>query len=305
MTDLQINCFLEVARCLSFTKAAKKIFISQSNISRQIASLEEEWGMPLFDRNTKGVRLTPQGELLAEALSGIKSEWKEALERARNISRKYSTVITVGCQEHIKTNSYLSQMLYGFRQTHPDVRINKERTLQSRIVEGLLNDYYDCILITDHDIKTLKNLEKETLFYASVGLVIHKNHPLYNKENISIGDLKDSPFIRYKPVDMEPEYDYMIAICRQAGFEPQIVVEVEEFNEFLFAIEMGEGAAIILEEEEAISNPNLRVIHLSEDVTQKYLPMELVRKERNHSKVLDDLFEYARTFSKMHAIKEF
>ena len=305
MTDLQINCFLEVARCLSFTKAAKKIFISQSNISRQIASLEEEWGMPLFDRNTKGVKLTPQGELLAEAWSGIMSEYKEALERARNISRKYSTVITVGCQEHIKTNSYLSQLLYGFRQTHPDVKINKERSLQSRIVEGLLNDYYDCIFITEHDLKSLKNLDKETLFYAKVGLVIHKSHPLYNKENITLSDLKDSPFIRYKPTDMLPEEDYMIAICRQVGFEPQIAVEVEEFNEFLFAIEMGEGAAIILEEEEAISNPNLRVIHLPEDITQKYLPMQLVRKERNHNKVLDELFEYAKNYSKMHSVKDF
>ncbi len=54
MTDLQIRCFLEVAKCLSFTKAAKHLFISQSNISRQIASLEEEWELPLFDRNTKG-----------------------------------------------------------------------------------------------------------------------------------------------------------------------------------------------------------------------------------------------------------
>ena len=42
MTDLQVKCFLEVARCLNFTKAAKNLFISQSNISRQIASFEEE-----------------------------------------------------------------------------------------------------------------------------------------------------------------------------------------------------------------------------------------------------------------------
>ena len=57
MTDLQVKCFLQVARCLSFTRAAKELFISQSNISRQIATLEEELGLALFDRNTKGVKL--------------------------------------------------------------------------------------------------------------------------------------------------------------------------------------------------------------------------------------------------------
>ena len=45
MTDLQVKCFLEVARCLNFTKAAKNLFSSQSNISRQIASFEEEIGL--------------------------------------------------------------------------------------------------------------------------------------------------------------------------------------------------------------------------------------------------------------------
>lgn len=305
MTDLQLKCFLEVARCLSFTQAAKKIFISQSNISRQIASLEEELELPLFDRNTKGVKLTPQGEILAEAFYGLKSEYEEALQRARSISKKYSYTITVGCQEHIKTNSYLSQMLFGFRQLHPDVKIIKERTLQSRIVEGLLNDYYDCVLITDHDIKSLKNLDKLTLFYAKVALVLHKNHPLFNKEDISLKDLKDSPFIRYKPIDMNDSDDYLINICRKSGFEPNVVTEVEEFNEFLFAIEMGEGAAIILEMEEATSNPNLRVISLDDDVNDKYLPMQFVRKERNHSKVMDELFEYAKGFSKLHPMKDF
>ena len=63
MNDLQIRCFLEVANCLSFTKAAKHLFISQSNISRQISSLEEEWDLVLFDRNTKGVKLTAQGQM--------------------------------------------------------------------------------------------------------------------------------------------------------------------------------------------------------------------------------------------------
>ena len=66
MTDLQVRCFLEVVRFLNFTRAARELYISQSNISRQIASLEEELGLALFDRNSKGVKLTDQGQMLAE-----------------------------------------------------------------------------------------------------------------------------------------------------------------------------------------------------------------------------------------------
>ncbi len=304
MTDLQIRCFLEVAKCLSFTQAAKKIFISQSNISRQVASLEEEWKLPLFDRNTKGVRLTPQGEILAEALSGIMSELRESLQRARKITNDYKTTITIGCQEHIKTNSYLSQMLFGFREVYPDVKVIKERAVQSRLVEGLLNDYYDVIFITDHDIKPLKGLDKMTLFYAKVALVYRKDKPMPASDSPSLIDFKDVDFVRYKPTDITGKEDYMVEICNAVGFEPNIVKEYEDFNQFLFAIEMGEGAAIILEEEEAMTNPDLKVISLSEDITQKYLPMQLVRKEHNTNTVLNNLFEYAEKYSTLHAVRD-
>ena len=125
MTDLQVRCFLEVASCLNFTKAAKNLFISQSNISRQIASLEEELALALFDRNTKGVKLTPQGQMLAETLSEMASEWETVLLRAKNSVKKFSGCITVGCQPHIKCNSYMSQVLSGFREIRPEIQIIK------------------------------------------------------------------------------------------------------------------------------------------------------------------------------------
>ena len=174
MTDLQVKCFLEVARCLNFTKAAKNLFISQSNISRQIASFEEEIGLPLFDRNTKGVKLTLQGQMLAETLSEMSSEWELVCSRAKNSIRKFNGCITVGCQTHIKCNSYLSQVLSGFREIRPEIQIIKERSTQKKLLEGLKNDYYDAILIADHDVKRLPGMERQTLYYSRVGIVVHK-----------------------------------------------------------------------------------------------------------------------------------
>ena len=300
MTDLQINCFLEVANCLSFTQAAKKIFISQSNISRQISSLEAELGLALFDRNTKGVKLTPQGELLKESLTDLKAEWKEAKERAKNISKKHSTIISVGCQENVNANSYFANLLYEFSLTHPDIVLLKERAVQSRLVEGLLNDYYDCILSVEHNLKTLKNITKETLYYPEIGIVLHKNHPLYKKKNVSIKDLKDYPILRYEPFEMSLDDDYVVSMCRDAGFEPKIHSSIEDFNKFLFAIEMGEACALIIEEAEAKANPNLRIIPIPKDVSKDYLPMQLVKKSNSSSEALSEFFEFAKAYSASH-----
>lgn len=305
MTDLQVKCFLEVARCLSFTKAAKGLFISQSNISRQIASMEEELSLPLFDRNTKGVKLTLQGQMLAETLSEMVSEWEMVLTRAKNSVKKYNGCITVGCQEHIKSNSYISQVLSGFRESRPEIQIIKERCTQKKLVEGLMNDYYDAILIADHDVKMVQGVEKLTLFYSRVGIVIHKSHPLFHKKDVKLSDFKDSLFLRYLPMKLKPEDDYLHNICAAFGFEPKIAAEYEDFEELLFSIESGEGVSLVFEESEVTSNMNLRFIPIEEDVPQKYLPMQLTRKLKNKNAALNDLYVYAQKYSNLHAKRDF
>lgn len=305
MTDMQVSCFLQVAQNLSFTKAAKELYVSQSNISRQIAALEKEWNVVLFDRNTKGVRLTEQGRILADTLEDMCLQWNEAMTRAKNSVKKYSGTITVGCQMNIKMNNYISQVLSGFREEHPEIQIIKERTSLKKLTEGLKNDYYDAILIPNHDIKMMKGLEKLTLFYIRVGIVFHKKHPLFFKKDISLADFKDSLFLRYKPAQMKPEEDYFIKICDAFGFYPKITAEIEDFEELLFLLETGEGVAVISEETELVSNKNLRFLPIEEEIEEKYLPVQLARKEKSRTPVLNDLFSYAQKYSNLHEKRDF
>ncbi len=306
VTDLQVKCFLAVAMHLSFTKAARGLFISQSNISRQIASFEEELGLSLFDRNTKGVRLTVQGQMLAETLSQMTNEWENALERARNSVRRFSGSISIGCQEHVKANSYISQVLSGFREGRPEIQIIKERCTQRKLVEGLLNDYYDAILIADHDVRLLPGLEMFTLFYSRLVIVIHENHPFFPKKDLTAADFKDCPFLRYLPLkQMKPEDDYLFRICGFYGFVPNVQAEYEDFEEFLLAIELGEGASMVFEEEVVTTNTRLRVIPIEEEVSAKYMPMQLVRREKNKNPAMSDFCVFARRYSELHAKKDF
>ncbi len=306
MTDLQVKCFLAVAEHLSFTKAARGLFISPTKIRSQLASLEEELGLALFDRNTKGVRLTVQGQMLAETLSQMTTEWGNALERARNSVRKFSGSISIGCQEHVKANSYISQVLSSFRESRPEIQIIKERCTQRKLVEGLLNDYYDAIFIADHDVKIMQGVEKLTLFYARIGIAIHNSHPLFYKKNLTVADFKDSMFLRYLPMkQMKQEDDFMIQICKFYGFVPKILAEYDDFEEYLLAVEMGEGVSLMFEEEEVVSNGKLRFIPIEDEVMSKYIPMQLVRKEKNKNAAMNDFYVFAKKYSELHSKKDF
>ena len=72
MTIHQIECFLEAAKTLNFTEAASRLYISQQGLSRQIASLEKELELRLFDRTTRDVRLTRSGEGYSSGNKGFR-----------------------------------------------------------------------------------------------------------------------------------------------------------------------------------------------------------------------------------------
>lgn len=294
MTDLQIKCFLEVAKSLNFSMAARNLFISQSNISRQISMFEDELGFSLFKRTTKTVNLTPAGEIVAEKLVGISEEWEKTIAEARNTINKFTGRLSLGCTVHNKSNSYLSQLLIDFRTTYSGIQIVKERNSQQKLIEGLMNGYYDAILIANHDVFRLKNVDAITMFDSPVGIVIHKNHSMFEQEKVSLKDFKNSHFLRYKPTDIPLDEDFLYQLCVFCGFEPKIIKEFENFEEFLFAIESGEGVSLICEEDEIVVNENLRFIRIEEDCPSKFLPMKLTRKRSNKNEVLQDLFRFAK-----------
>jgi DNA-binding transcriptional LysR family regulator len=95
----QIKCFLAAAECLSFTKAADRLYLSQPVLSRQIAAMEDELGIELFAREKKTIRLTPAGAVLAEGLNKLAHEYRTLLEKAAAVHKGYAGSINIGMIE--------------------------------------------------------------------------------------------------------------------------------------------------------------------------------------------------------------
>ncbi len=293
MTDFQIKCFLTVASKLNFTSAAQILFVSQSNISRQILLLEEEFQFALFHRSTKAVKLTPAGLVLYEKLRVMFAEWEETLALAKKVSNIEEGHLSIGCVVQEKSNSFLTELLIAFQKIHPEVLIRKERNKHKNLLEGLKSGYYDAILIANHDVCMLSNVTAVTLHNNPLRIVMHRNHPLFKSNDVKLSDLADSNFLRYKPTDLPEDQDYLFQLCHHFGFSPKIYEEYEDFEEFLYAIEAGKGVSIICEEIEILSNPELKLIAI-EDCPQKFLPMKLTCKDSNPNKALKQFLEFVR-----------
>src|SRR5437016_6671775 len=131
----QLEVFLMVAREGRFSRAAEKLFRTQSAVSQTIRKLEEELGEPLFDRSSREGVLTDAGRTLqeyAEKLLNLRSDAQEAMVELRELQKGK---LAIAANEF--TALYLLPVLAEFRRLHPMIKITVHRSLGSHIPDDL------------------------------------------------------------------------------------------------------------------------------------------------------------------------
>jgi DNA-binding transcriptional LysR family regulator len=117
-----LRYFLSVCRSGSFTKAAAQLRIAQPALSRQIQDLEDEIGVDLFRRSTRGVTLTPEGELFQREADRLLQDAGESVGKVRALARGEFGELHVGYSPS-PTTEILSPTLVEFRKTSPRVKV--------------------------------------------------------------------------------------------------------------------------------------------------------------------------------------
>ncbi|MCC8150181.1 MAG: LysR family transcriptional regulator, partial [Lachnospiraceae bacterium] len=124
MTITQIKYFITAAKCLNFTKAADKLFITQPALSRQIASIEMELNMQLFIRNNRSVKLTPAAVVLLDEFEKIYNDYNLAVAKAQSSFAGLSGELNIGILEGAYVGDLFPGVLQHFAQYYPQVKIN-------------------------------------------------------------------------------------------------------------------------------------------------------------------------------------
>lgn len=188
-----LRYFLFVAREESISKAAQALHITQPTLSRQMAQLEEEIGVPLFHRSTRGFGLTDEGILLrrrAEEILGLVEKTEKEL--AQN-ERTLSGTVSVGCGE-VAAVERLAELFDGFSKAHPLVDFDVCTADADRVRESLDRGLLDLGLLLEP-----ANIEKYAFIRMPVeerwGVLMRVDDPLSEKEAVSAEDLKRLPLI--------------------------------------------------------------------------------------------------------------
>ena len=183
----QLKYFVTVAKTLSFSEAAKRLFITQGTLSQQIKQLEDELGFQLFSRTSHNVALTEAGEELLPVA-------KRTLEESDNCRRKMNDLrgALTGTLSIGVTHSF-SMLLGGtirdFIKTHPGVKLKVYYKTATELLDMLIDGDLDFFLAFK-PAQLSEDIEAETLFASRLSVVMRKGHPLAGKKEISVEDLK-------------------------------------------------------------------------------------------------------------------
>lgn len=248
MNLMRIQYFVEVARSENFSEAARKLYTSQPNLSRQIALMEQELGFELFHRVGRSIYLTQAGQYLYEQFQDIPERTALAIAHAGALARGDVGSLRVGILEGQEINGFFSEQLRRISSDRPDLTLEMERNSFSNLRSGLLQCRYDLILTLSFELEDLEAMESiahEVLLQQSGAIAISRKNPLACKENLSLADLKHEPFVAISYQESPAGYRKLLQQCAKAGFEPQVARQANTLESLLLCVEAGMGVALL------------------------------------------------------------
>ena len=152
MNLTRLQYFIEVARCGSFSAAAERLYTSQPNLSKQIAAMERETGLQLFNRTTRSVTLTSAGQYLFDQLQTVPTQIESALRQAARLSRTDQRHICIGVLEGKEVNPRMREGIAEIARRYPDLHVELERNSFENLRSGLTNLHYDLIVTLEFEV---------------------------------------------------------------------------------------------------------------------------------------------------------
>lgn len=258
--DLQrIKYFLALAEQLHYWKTAEKINITQSALSRQIQSLENELGLQLFERNKRNVKLTPAGKFLKEKWEVELSELEYIHQFAKQIHLGERGTITIAHPDSISA-SIMPDVLAKISQVFPQLQIKLVQVLYENQLEFLKT--YKIDLAITRDINSEPGIKSRKLYSDHLALVVPQDHPFKEFGDLSAESLQQQKFILPTKDEGSSYSDIIHGLFKSYDFVPDVFLHSEFGSTIIALVRKGLGIAILPDSYVHHQSPGLRFIPL-------------------------------------------
>jgi len=239
----QLRYFIEVAEREHISEAAVHLHVAQSAVSRQIANLEDELEVQLFERIGRNVKLTPIGKIFLEhSVSAIK-----AIDFAKKQIDDYLNpekgTIKIGFPTSL-AGHLLPTVISAFKKEHPNVAFHLRQGSYNYLIEAVKQRELNLAFLGPLPPKD-NSLNNTILFTENFSILVNANHPFAKREKIPLIDLRNEDFVLF------PEGYIMQKLvfeaCNSVGFTPIVSSEGEDMDAIKGLVAAGIGLTLLPE----------------------------------------------------------
>lgn len=187
-----LRCFLAVAEELHFARAAVRLHIEQSPLSRAIKELEEELGVKLFERTTRSTRLTRAGKMFLEHVPRVFASLQQARDSVKAAANGFHGQLRVALSDGIPP-SRLSNFLALCREEEPEVEIRLSEVPLSQQIKGLHDDLYDVGFAGSDEAGD--GIVAESIWNDPLMVAVPSRHPLLTYKRIPLEEVLRYPLV--------------------------------------------------------------------------------------------------------------
>ena len=286
---------LAVAEYHSFQRAALALGTSQSSVSARIKALEEDLGITLFDRNTRGVRPTKAGRRFVDQVHDAMGILDRAIKTAGMQARGDESDLRIGVHA-LTPGCFLDRLLDRFHQIHPNVRLH--------ITEGTAFDTQLMVRECRLDVSfmaymhEIPDLNSRVIWRDRLMVALPMRHPLSTRQDVEWRQLAEETFLVRHGGTGPQVHDLIVARSAGRWLIPAIQrVDVERCS-LMSMIAAGYGISLFVEESTAAATANVTFLPITDE--PQAIPFSAVWSPRNREPALLSLLALATNMGSPH-----
>lgn len=220
----QMRIFIAVVEANSFTRASRLLNMTQSAVSKNIASLEDYLGFQLFIRDKKRLILTETGRYLYMEWLDVLSHIDQSIDIAKSLQGGYAQELRVGILSTHKPGAYLYPILQIYKIINPNITVHVEDCPSEEVRSRMINGEFDIAFNVLYDMEELGNQHfmSKVIRRCPLAVGMLKTCPLAKKDIVTLEDLIPYNFVSISARFTPAYYNMLKSLCTRAGFQPNI-----------------------------------------------------------------------------------
>ncbi|MBL9113682.1 MAG: LysR family transcriptional regulator [Verrucomicrobiaceae bacterium] len=258
----QLRYFIAAAEEHSITRASARLHLTQPALSRQIAALEDELGIKLFDRVKQRITLTEAGRFFLGKARQMLCDAETMTQQVRELYGAAPKTVRLGFLP-VLLDDLIAPALKEFRQRHPKARVSLFELAPAAQLDRLRAGELDAAVLGNMDDRDRAQFSVRKLSQSTMAAVLPENHPLAKRKSLSLSQLAEENWVSLSDTIYPGRRNFLRQICSKAGFEPEIVSEVDSLSLMLWSVASGEGVALMPEHARKLAHKGCQFVKLS------------------------------------------